>query len=487
MRKKRKGSDLLLGTDNKDNKEKEIVESTGDSESLLSKNIKCHYSLEDYVRLKKRCCKENEVVCGDSSDDDGNGSFKNRRVAATAPVRATSSLVSSGRGIKRKIGCIDVATQMGRKSKIVEDYVKGDSIGKGKFGSVWLCRCRATGVEYACKTLVKGEETVHREVEIMQHLSGHPGVVTLKAVYEDQESFHLVMELCSGGRLIDQMSKEGRYSEQRAANIFKELMMVIKYCHDMGVVHRDVKPENILLTSSGKIKLADFGLAVRITKGQSLAGLAGSPAYVSPEVITGNYTEKADVWSAGILLHALLVGNLPFQGDSLEDVFEAIKTVKLDFHTGVWESVSKPARDLLERILTRNASSRITAEEVLSHPWIIFYTERNLKSLSFKSKSKHQAGPSSQTAATTSVLELTKRLTINGSVIKYSSPVLTSRSLSHDNSEEYDDSGLVDALAVAISNVRISEPKRSRLCVSTSPIREQCSSNVTSNNLCKAC
>lgn len=475
MRKKRKGSDLLCT----DHNNKETVESTGDSESLIS-NLKCHYSLEDYVRLKKRCCKE-DVVCG--GDDDLDGSCKNRRagIAATAPPCATSSLVLSGRGIKRKIGCIDVATQMGRKNKIAEDYIKGATIGKGKFGSVWLCRCRVTGVEFACKTLVKGEETVHREVEIMQHLSGHPGVVTLNAVYEDSEAFHLVMELCSGGRLIDQMTKEGRYSEQRAANIFKELMLVIKYCHDMGVVHRDVKPENILLTTTGKIKLADFGLAMRITNGQSLAGLAGSPAYVAPEVLTGNYSEKVDVWSAGILLHALLVGVLPFQGDSLEDVFEAIKTVELNFHTGVWESVSKPARDLLERILTRNADSRITAEEVLSHPWIIFYTERTLRSLSFKSKSKNQP----QTLAT-SVLELSRKNTIDVASV---SPLSTSRgSGCHDcDSEEQDESGLVDALAVAISHVRISEPKRSRLCVPTSPIREQCSSNVATNNLCKAC
>ncbi|CAI9266441.1 unnamed protein product [Lactuca saligna] len=443
---------------------KEIVESTGDSESLIS-NLKCHYSLEDYVRLKKRCCKE-DVICGGG---DSNGSCKNRLagIAATAPPCATSSLVLSGRGIKRKIGCIDVATQMGRKNKIAEDYIKGATIGKG-------------------------EETVHREVEIMQHLSGHPGVVTLKAVYEDSESFHLVMELCSGGRLIDQMTKEGRYSEQRAANIFKELMMVIKYCHDMGVVHRDVKPENILLTASGKIKLADFGLAMRITNGQSLAGLAGSPAYVAPEVIIGNYSEKVDVWSAGILLHALLVGVLPFQGDSLEDVFEAIKTRELNFHTGIWDSVSKPARDLLERILTRNADSRISAEEVLSHPWIIFYTERNLRSLSFKSKSKQQHVITA-TASASTVVELEssrkkKMVMMDDGMKKSSSPlILLTTSVSEEQVEdEDDDSGLVDALTVAISHVRISEPKRSRLCVPTSPIREQCSS-TTNNHLCKAC
>ena len=102
----------------------------------------------------------------------------------------------------------------------------------------------------------------------MQHLSGHSGVVTLQAVYEEAECFHLVMELCSGGRLIDRMVEDGPYSEQRAANVLKEVMLVIKYCHDMGVVHRDIKPENILLTASGKIKLADFGLAMRISEGK---------------------------------------------------------------------------------------------------------------------------------------------------------------------------------------------------------------------------
>lgn len=98
-----------------------------------------------------------------------------------------------------------------------------------------------------------------------------------------------------------------------------------------------------------------------------MSGLAGSPAYVAPEVLLGNYSEKVDIWSAGVLLHALLVGVLPFQGDSLKEVFEAIKNVKLDFHSGKWESVSKPARDLLARMLTRDVSSRITADEVLSN------------------------------------------------------------------------------------------------------------------------
>ncbi|KAL0387120.1 UNVERIFIED_CONTAM: Serine/threonine-protein kinase PEPKR2 [Sesamum radiatum] len=318
-----------------------------------------HFSLEDFSRRKKKC---KEVVVSnivDSCKNVVNG-------VATAPACGTGCLEFRGRGLKRKIGCIDVATQLGRKKKIDQEYELAKIIGQGKFGSVVLCRSKATGEEFACKTLRKGEEIVHREVEIMQHLSGHPGVVTLKSVYEDAESFYLVMELCSGGRLLDQMAREGLNSEQKAAKIIKELMLAVRYCHEMGVVHRDIKPENILLTTSGQMKLADFGLAVRILDGQSLNGVVGSPAYVAPEVLLGNYSEKVDIWSAGVLLHALLVGVLPFQGDSLETVFEAIKKEKLDFTGDVWGAISQPARDLLSKMLTRSVSTRLTANEVLS-------------------------------------------------------------------------------------------------------------------------
>ena len=97
-----------------------------------------------------------------------------------------------------------------------------------------------------------------------------------------------------------------------------------------------------------------------------MTGVVGSPAYVAPEILVGDYSEKVDIWSAGILLHSLLVGFLPFQGDSLENVFEAIKKDNLDFIGGVWECVSPSARDLLSCMLTRDVSNRFTAAEVLS-------------------------------------------------------------------------------------------------------------------------
>ncbi|KAK8552159.1 hypothetical protein V6N13_120578 [Hibiscus sabdariffa] len=467
MRKKRKGSET--------NASPEVTDKFASACDSGSSNIRSHFSLEDYARIKKRCKED--------VDAPPVGSWKSRLAGiATAPPCGASSLVPLGRGLKRKVGCIEVITRINGKKKIEDDYVKGDTIGRGKFGSVWLCRSKTSGVEFACKTLLKGEEIVHKEVEIMQHLSGHPGIVTLQAVYEELDCFHLVMELCSGGRLIDQLT-DCQFSEQHAANVFKDVMLVIKYCHEMGVVHRDIKPENILLTTSGKIKLADFGLAMRISNGQFLSGLAGSPAYVAPEVLLGNYSEKVDIWSAGVLLHVLLVGVLPFQGDSLKAVFEAITNVKLDFHSGIWESVSKPARDLLARMLTRDVSSRITADEALRHPWILFYTERSLKTLSIKSKLKNQVGPSIQVSHSPGA-ELSSRMS-GGCLSQGPQSALTSHS-SSCKSDEQDENGLVDVLAVAISHVRISEPKRTRLCSPTGPIEQQCSSNLTTGNLCRA-
>ncbi|KAL9682068.1 hypothetical protein QQ045_013861 [Rhodiola kirilowii] len=461
MKKKRKGSDA--------GNEKQ---SDHESRSSLSSR-QSHISFEDYARLKRRC-REKDV------GNEPSISCTSRRLGVvTAPALGSSSLVAPGRGHKRKIGCIDVAMRIGRKNKLEDDYELDSTIGQGKFGSVWLCRCKTSGAEFACKTLRKGEETVQREVEIMQHLSGHGGVVTLHAVYEDSDCFHLVMELCSGGRLIDHITKEGLLSEQRAASIMKELMVVIKYCHEMGVVHRDIKPENILLTTAGKMKLADFGLAMRVTYGQKLNGLAGSPAYVAPEVLLGNYSEKVDIWSAGILLHLLLVDTLPFQGDSLEAVFEAIKNVKLDFNSGPWASISKPARNLVERMLTRDTSARITAEEVQNHPWILFYTDRVLKSSPMKLKSKNGAKLTNSQLATAS---LNRKTRLRRCLDEDS----TSSCGDNNTSDEDDDCSLVDALTDAISHVRISEPKRSRLCSPTTPIPQQCSSNMKSNSLCKA-
>ncbi|OEL19471.1 Serine/threonine-protein kinase PEPKR2 [Dichanthelium oligosanthes] len=437
---------------------------------------------------KPRPDKKKKPSGGGAADGEASASARGNGVVMTAPPASGRAAPDSpGRGLKRKLGCIDSATRMGRKKRLDSEYELGAEIGQGKFGSVQICRARAGGEEFACKALPRnGEETVHREVEIMQHLSGHPGVVTLKAVFEDADKFYLVMELCGGGRLLDEIAREGKFSEQRAAIVIKDLMAVLKYCHEMGVVHRDIKPENILLTKAGKMKLADFGLAARVTNGtffnanllpfslklknmvlgQKLSGVAGSPAYVAPEVLSGSYSEKVDIWGAGVLLHVLLLGSLPFQGGSLDAVFESIKTVELDFNSAPWESISGLGKDLIGRMLNRDVSSRMSADEVLSHPWVLFYTECPLKVLT------------ANLCVTDKIV--TPRIPWDGL-----RPECESLSDSSQRSDDQDECGIVDALTAAITRVRISEPKRSRLCSPAITIQQECSSNLKSN-LCTA-
>ncbi|KAJ3678038.1 hypothetical protein LUZ60_001841 [Juncus effusus] len=290
------------------------------------------------------------------------------------------------RGLKRKFGCVDPILQLGRPNLLEARYIIDHQLGKGAFGSVHVAK-RTRGGEfhvYACKSVLKEKTNarVHEEVEIMQHLSGHGGVVNLKEVLEAKDMYHLVMEMCEGGSLWDLMKKAGSArctSEKDAATLMKDLILITKYLHEMGVAHRDIKPQNILFTKSGQMKLADFGLAARIGEGRSLSGDVGTAGYMAPETLKeeGNYDQKVDVWSAGILLHLILLGRHPFEGTS-DAILEVIRASdELDFNTKEWSSVSYAARDLLSKMLRRDASSRISIDAILRHPWMVLNT-RNI-------------------------------------------------------------------------------------------------------------
>eukprot|EP00253_Pinus_taeda_P018526 PITA_18526 len=286
------------------------------------------------------------------------------------------------------------------------------------------------------------------------------------------------------------MSRTGCYSEHQAANLIRELIMVIKYCHELGVVHRDIKPENVLRTSSGQLKLADFGLSTRFAKGQNLSGVVGTPSYVAPEVWAGTtYSEKVDVWGAGVLLHALLIGILPFRGGSIEAIFEAIKLV----------------RDLLSRMLSRDVEKRLSPQEVLSHPWIKFYTESNVKippSIPY-TESNVNIPPSipkgkncflavkdqclEETPLPLSSYKREKRAQFANSIpTEYGedeSFIGTLQGFSRLRQPGIDIQAagtceIVDALAAAISQMTLSEPKRSRPCVPAGPVPLQWSSHI---------
>uniref|UniRef100_A0A453PAM5 non-specific serine/threonine protein kinase n=1 Tax=Aegilops tauschii subsp. strangulata TaxID=200361 RepID=A0A453PAM5_AEGTS len=195
-------------------------------------------------------------------------------------------------------------------------------LGQGQFGTTYLCTDRATGADYACKSIGKRKlitkedvEDVRREIQIMHHLAGHRNVVAIKGAYEDQVYVHIVMELCGGGELFDRIIQRGHYSERKAAELTRIVVGVVEACHSLGVIHRDLKPENFLLANKDddmSLKAIDFGLSVFFKPGQVFTDVVGSPYYVAPEVLRKRYGPEADVWTAGVILYILLSGVPPF-------------------------------------------------------------------------------------------------------------------------------------------------------------------------------
>ncbi|XP_015901876.3 calcium-dependent protein kinase 26 [Ziziphus jujuba] len=269
------------------------------------------------------------------------------------------------------------ATQI---SNLKDQYILGEQLGWGQFGIIRACSDKFTGEVLACKSIAKDRlvtlddvRSVKLEIEIMTRLSGHPNVVNLKAVYEEENYVHLLMELCAGGELFHRLQKQGRFSEYDARIIFRHLMQVVKFCHENGVVHRDLKPENILLattSSSSPIKLADFGLATYCRPGQKLHGTVGSPFYIAPEVLMGGYNQVADVWSAGVILYILLSGMPPFWGKTKSRIFDAVRAADLRFPSDPWDHISASAKNLIAGMLCVDPSKRLTAAQVLAHSWM---------------------------------------------------------------------------------------------------------------------
>ncbi|XP_022774798.1 calcium-dependent protein kinase SK5-like isoform X1 [Durio zibethinus] len=264
---------------------------------------------------------------------------------------------------------------------LTDHYSTGKKLGQGQFGTTYLCIHKSTGQQYACKSIPKRKlicqedyEDVWREIQIMHHLSEHPHVVRIRGTYEDQLSVHLVMELCEGGELFDRIVEKGHYSEREAAKLIKTIVGVVETCHSLGVMHRDLKPENFLfdtIEEDAALKATDFGLSVFYKPGESFSDVVGSPYYVAPEVLRKHYGLEADVWSAGVILYILLSGVPPFWAETEMGIFRQILQGKIDFDSEPWPAISESAKDLVRKMLDRNPKRRLTAHQVLCHPWIV--------------------------------------------------------------------------------------------------------------------
>ncbi|KAJ6670802.1 hypothetical protein OIU85_014640 [Salix viminalis] len=207
----------------------------------------------------------------------------------------------------------------------------------------------------------------------MKHLPAHPNIVTLKASYEDDTAVHIVMELCEGGELFDRIVARGHYTERAAAAVMRTIVEVVQMCHKHGVMHRDLKPENFLFANkkeTAALKAIDFGLSVFFKPGERFNEIVGSPYYMAPEILKRNYGPEVDVWSAGVILYILLCGVPPFWAETEQGVAQAIIRSVIDFKRDPWPRVSDNAKDLVKKMLNPDPKLRLTAQQVLEHPWI---------------------------------------------------------------------------------------------------------------------
>jgi len=223
--------------------------------------------------------------------------------------------------------------------------------------------------------MVEKEETLDNEIKILSDIH-HPHVVQMKAIFDTEETLFIVMELMLGGELYEEIVRRKSFSEKDASIIMKQLFSALSYLHKKGIVHRDLKLENLLITepNSLDIKLADFGLS-KIVAGDALTTACGTPFYVAPDILLGTgYDSAVDMWACGILLYVLLSGRLPFAADSDAELFKLIIDGDLVWKSPQFDTISDEAKDLISNLIVVEPRDRFTADEANQH---VFIKENN--------------------------------------------------------------------------------------------------------------
>ena len=276
----------------------------------------------------------------------------------------------------------------------LDNYEVIKQLGKGGYGKVYEVKNKKSGEIRACKHLsklsIKNLEKFQREINILIN-SDHPNIIRIFEIFESQRSLYIVMEECKGGeifdRIIEHIQSKQMYSEKDAAEMFRQVMSSIEYCHKNGICHRDLKPENLLYLNAGPeknnpIRVIDFGLSQYISPDKKLSTKVGTAYYVAPEILKGEYTEKCDVWSAGVILYIFLSGDPPFNGASDSVIYGKIAQMKFTFPEKKWSKISNDAKDLIKHMIAPE-KERYTARQVLDHPWFKNASNEPLSTLNF--------------------------------------------------------------------------------------------------------
>lgn len=268
-----------------------------------------------------------------------------------------------------------------RNESIQSTYAINQVLGAGAYGTVHAATHLASGAIHAVKTinvLKEDDQAVKDEISIMRDID-HSNIVHLLDVFHEQESVHIVMEMCSGGTLLDRMVDTLGFSEPQAALVNKQIMSGISHFHGLCICHRDLKPQNILFQEATlpvehcTVKISDFGLAKRFTADQVFTKPIGSPSYAAPEVLLGEYRHTCDMWSAGVIAYVTLSSCPPFQGKDDVEVLGKVMEGRYSFDGPRWSTTSAEAKDFVSRLMEIQPSVRCTAVQALQHDWLRVY------------------------------------------------------------------------------------------------------------------
>jgi len=258
--------------------------------------------------------------------------------------------------------------------------------GMGSYASCYRVFNKSTWKPRLIKKMSKGQtrhiETIINEVNITKSLD-HPHIVQYYETFEDDSFVYMVIEILSGGELADRLLTEDHFTERRSALIVFQLLRALTYMHSQNICHRDLKTENMVFQTNEAIdktalKIIDFGLATTYSPGEVLTYKCGSPFVVAPQVLKGQYTEKCDLWSVGIIMYACLVGYPPFYGSSDADIVLKVRMGTFTFNKADWESITFEAKDLICRLLAMDEKCRPTAFEALHDKWINMFVNRQM-------------------------------------------------------------------------------------------------------------
>lgn len=283
------------------------------------------------------------------------------------------------------------------KHNLKHRYEFLETLGKGTYGKVKKAKERSgrlVAIKSIRKEKIKDEQDlvhIRREIEIMSTLC-HPHIITIYEVFENKDKIVIVMEYASQGDLYDYICDKRNISEREARHFFRQIVSAVHYCHQNGIVHRDLKLENILLDGNGNVKIADFGLSNLYHGDEYLQTFCGSPLYASPEIVNGRPYRgpEVDTWSLGVLLYTMVHGTMPFDGQNH-------KTLVQQISTGNYRKPSNPsdACGLIRWMLMVNPECRATIEDIAGHWWLNWGYQQPLLAETKSSPVEQTATPAS--------------------------------------------------------------------------------------------